>query len=211
MERVKKWYADGRDFWDGVALLQEVGRDVAQFAPYLSESFVPNQVRQRLENELLSCDFKVVAVSQTVVTPTPEKDLIAALKAEAKALHKRHAHAHAQLHLLDADKRLPVIVEIMETIIPELDDIYAAIKNGGVRRIKNNGSELPNSPDFKQGIAEGLKIAGQMAYLKNRIFKLESANGLIAKATSNNDKVKFEAELTQKRNELVELSKHIIT
>jgi hypothetical protein len=222
MNTINRWFADGRDFWEGVSLLQQAGREVKVFEPYLSEGFVPTYFRELLESQLLGCNFDEFSEKSEILQPSPplnkpsqnvDNQAISELKSEAKNLHKRHADRHAQLHFLQTDaQRLPVIIEIMNEIIPALDDTYEAIRNGGVRKNKLNteGSESgEKSQDFKQGIAEGLKIAAQIAYLKNRIFKLESANGLIAKATSVAEKAKFQAELTQKRNELIELTKHI--
>lgn len=218
MNVIEQWFSDGKDFYTGVALLRRSGYDVRPFEPYLSESYVPTYYRELLESLVSKLSpqemtekptFVQNFVQNSVIAAPIENETITQLRQEAKLLHKRHADRHAQLHILDTPElRLPIITEIMEDIIPALDEIYDTIRNGGVRKKLSAISceQLAESVEFRQGIQEGFQKAQKLGYLKNRIFKLESANGLINKAKDKAERAKFETELIQKRTELAALA-----
>ncbi len=209
---IENWYKEGEDFWEGVALLRQAGRDTRLFEPYMNENFVPQYYKDALITAvqgLKSGDFKIKTMENSLISefrelPKVENETITALRQAAKLLHKRHADCHAQLHILASPElRLPIITEIMEDIIPELDEIYDTIRKNGAMR-DDGATEL--GVDYLQGVQDGYLKTQKLNYLKNRIFKLESKNGLIAKETDKEKRLRFEDELIQKQKELAALS-----
>jgi hypothetical protein len=206
MNLIEQWFVK-KDFYEGVALLQGCGIDATTFEPYLNESFIPPQYKAALEACLSSISPALLSQPKTsnVVVQRPifsENDAIQSLRQEAIVLHKRHADRHAQLHVLEsAELRLPIILEIMENIIPALDEIYDVIRNGGIRKNLPHTEGGEPSLDYRQGIQDGFQQAQKLGYLKNRIFKLSSQNGFINKAKDRDEKLKFEKELIQKQTE----------
>lgn len=207
----KEWYNEGKDFHEGVKLLRQKGADITVFVPYITENYIPTHIAERLEAAILCLDDSEIAPPSVSVTPQrdslsiaekPKNDPIAELKAQALRLHQRHSHVLATLHATQtASERLPLIKEIMEVVLPELDDIYTTIRSGGV---KLTGKPIADttSIEYKQGIVDGIKQARRIDYLKNRIFKLESKNGIIKNEKNPEKRKEYEQELIDKRNEL---------
>lgn len=201
----KEWYNEGKDFHEGVKLLRQKGADITVFVHYIAENYIPTHIAERLEAAILCLDDREIV--PPLVLPQrnieiPKNDPIAELKAQALRLHQRHSHVLATLHATQtAADRLPLIKEIMEVILPELDDIYTTIRSGGV---KLTGKPIADttSIEYKQGIVDGIKQARRIDYLKNRIFKLESKNGIIKNEKNPEKRKEYEQELIDKRNEL---------
>lgn len=210
----KEWYEGGKDSHDGIKLLRQNGADISLFLPYTTENYIPKHIADRIEAAILCFNentktppsvANTVSVSPQSHTEKAENDPIASLKAQALQLHRRHAHVLATLHASPtAAERLPLIKEIMEIILPELDDIYTTIRAGGVRL---TGAPIADttSIEYKQGVADGIKTARRIDYLKNRIFKLESKNGIIKNEKNSDKRKEYEKELIDKRKELNDL------
>lgn len=204
---IRDWYDEGCNFYQGVMLLRSRGIDTSSFDAYLNESYIPSAKRQLLENALLSMPEKPVKLPSapllTVATvhaqPLQEPNTITSLRDRAKLLHKKHAAKHAQLHSeANEAKRLDIIIEIMEDIIPSLDSIYDAIReyqNTGVLPV----DETPVSEkNYETGLHEGVVKFQQLMNIKSRISKLDGKNGLIAIEKDNDRKKRLQAELADK-------------
>ena len=202
---IRDWYDEGCNFYKGVMLLRSNGITTGSFDAYLNESYVPQAKRQLLENALLSMPKEPVVTvpalpSVFVATNTvQEPAIITSMREKAKRLHKKHAAKHAQLHSEpDEAKRLEIIVEIMEDIIPSLDTIYDAIREYQATGVLPADETPASEKNYETGLKEGVLKFQQLMNLKSRISKLDGKNGWIALEKDNDRKKRLQAELTDK-------------
>lgn len=208
-KEVQKWYSEGCDFYEGVIMLQDAGADVQAFLPYMSESYIPRVKQDLLVDAVLNFDFSrtITYKSQPKVQNTSkEHPTIIELRNKARSLHKLHADRHSQLHIEpDEAKRLVLIIEIMEVIIPSLDNIYDSIREyertGALPVIANSQSPIPNPLNYETGLRDGVMKFQRLQNLKSRISKLDGKNGLIEKETDSVRKQKLNEELSHKLKE----------
>jgi hypothetical protein len=211
---VQKWYNEGSNFYKGVMLLRSVGASTESFESLLNESYIPTAKRQLLEaaiNALCNRPFAIIRQLAQIDEPKRnnrnsksdgEPPVITAMRDKAKLLHKLHADQHAQLHAAtDDEQRLPIILSIMEDIIPQLDDLYDQI------RAYQSDGVLPNETvlsekNYETGVKEGIEKFQRLINLKSRISKLDGKNGLISQERNAQRKATLEKELTEKRLEM---------
>jgi hypothetical protein len=208
---VQKWYNEGSNFYKGVMLLRSVGAPSDPFDSLLNESYIPTAKRQLLEaaiNALGNRQFAVITTQDSKpktqnskLQNNEEPQSITNLRLEARILHKLHADRHAQLHVeTDAGKRLQLIVEIMEQIIPSLDKIYGDIRAYQATGVLPNQTQL-SEKNYETGVKEGIEQFQRLMNLKSRISKLDGKNGLISQERDAKRKTNLEKELTEKRLE----------
>lgn len=146
-DAIRKWLAGNQAFLPGLRLYRQIpGKyPLSIFAGYERANRIPDHIKIRLKSGLTdylkkhpvsnteplpSNQIPVVIAKRTDTAATEkEPDLIAALRLEARALHKRHAFFHSQLIAADTDaRRYEIAATIMEKIIPALDKIYDRIR-----------------------------------------------------------------------------------
>ena len=221
-EEVQAWFDDGCHFGTGMTLLARTGQHhitYAKLTPYMRGSYVPPSAKRKLQSVLntwlqsqplasqpieeKSMPVQQVSASSTVAAAPASNaevipDEIAALKVQAVALHKRHSFVNAQMHETTSDEdRLKYATEIMEEIIPSLDEKYAAI-----RAWKEEGT-LPSAITQNDLVKVAIQKMKKVDSLKPRISRLK---GLIKKATGKK-KQDYEIELMDKEKELLLIKK----
>lgn len=216
---VQKWYNEGSNYYKGVMLLRSVGASTESFESLLNESYIPTAKRQLLEaaiNALCNRPFEKTKIHDTIairntqyiihnkqysIIKDEEPLVITAMRDKAKLLHKLHADHHAQLHAAtDDEQRFPIIVSIMEEIIPQLDNIYEQIRDYQSNGILPNQTVL-SEKNYETGVKEGIEKFQRLMNLKSRISKLDGKNGLISQERNAQRKATLEKELKEKRLE----------
>jgi hypothetical protein len=203
MKTLSEWYAAGCDFHDGMAFLEACGGNIAQFAPFSEQSFVPDMVQSFLK-AALEPYWDVVLKQKQPENQTKTTNKIAFLKESAKPLHKRHDYLHLTLfHEDDPDIRLAMIRELMEVVLPKLDEIYDEI-----RSIEPHNNEIhtaiaqeePIAPvrTYESGVKDAVEHYRRYINLSTRITKLGGKSGLIQKEPDAIRKAKLEQELQLK-------------
>lgn len=165
---------------------------------------------QNVVNSVTATKFATSTDHEAHKTPPTEPATITALRAEAKLLHKRQADLKGRLNLMAEDsdnftdaQRAEVAREIMEEVIPALDNIYDQIRSW-----KSTG-QMPKPSNEQDIIQETVaKMNKLQKILPPRISKLKKylrekkRNG---KELSEKELQTYRSELLDKETELAKL------
>lgn len=218
--QIQAWFDSKGSYNDGVRLYEICGGTVPlrELQAGSSMQFVPSNLRQKLEDQLRNYLIKVppmagispqylvhspqelsTANSQQLTAPTIEPEAILNLRSKAKLLHKEQALKHAQLATVTTDKeRYALAFQIMEEVIPQLDNIYDTI-----REWESTG-ELPAPVHTNDVIKDTVEKMKKVYSLSPRISRLKKwLNG--GKKLTNKERQDYEKELLEKELELKDL------
>jgi hypothetical protein len=118
----------------------------------------------------------IAAVKFSSTQEVPLKTVTTSNK--AKDLHKRHGHLHATMATAQTDAARGAIArEIMEEVVPALDDEYDRLRGGDVE-----GSEAPPATAGSDSILRKLNsIRTRIARLRNKLIPAEKNDAKLAK------------------------------
>lgn len=222
LEKVRQWFDQDCPYLPGVALYRQTGGayPIHIFEGYEQANFVPQDLEQRLQyalslflqnhpSEKITSEEKEVEQPQkrTIVqnlevdlTVDQEPEVIQQLRAKARSLHKRHAHLKAQLPLGETPAdRYQIAFEIMENIIPSLDEIYDQIRDW---QATGTLPEAPPSDEVQLAIQDTIKKMNRRGTLASRISLLKRK---LQKKLKDGQQQKYQKELLDKQVELQQI------
>lgn len=221
LDDIQRWFAEGTHYGDGVRLLMRTGEhhtDVVFFTDYFRSHFVPSSVQRRLfatmktymaklksmpemmENQAFVGNPVIIAsrVAEMLPKVAPTEPVeIQKLRETAKEWHKKQSYIHAQMGMVSSDEeRYGCATELMEEIIPTLDQIYDQI-----RAYEKDGTlPAPAAVDdiARQAIKDYMRMEKT---LRPRISRLKKwiANGINDKKRKLSD-----LEIEKYKKELIE-------
>lgn len=208
---IKTWYASGRRFSDGCALLLQLGGSLDGLERWQHHVAAPPYPSDLLEKRLLALRHKAEAVPDSGESDTPARDvgfrgtpaaaqepeIIQQLRAQGAILLKERAAVHGQMcgsH--DERFRANCAHRIMSDLQPRIDETYAILK-----RWENSG-ELPVVA------SESIRIEERGAWkkintLRSRISRIRGK--LKAGVQDADYEKRLRAELAEKEAELQKL------
>jgi hypothetical protein len=216
-QQIQKWFDEEGSYMNGVALMGLAGYDNRRFQIYLSAAFVPYDIQQRL-NSLLSSYLiehpAEEALEKTEVRASPstysipqknEPDAILALREKAKKWHKKQAMLHAEMRSAalaeDEKKTYEYAREIMEDVIPTLDEIY-----DNIRKFQETG-ELPSLAATNDIVAQTVQKMERLYSFRSRVSRLK---GKIKKGGEDDNTIqKWKKELLEKELEIKRLENEL--
>ena len=171
---IHNWIVNSGPFSEGLELYRQVkgGLPVSYFDRQLFQPYINPYVKKELTNELQEyLDRNPLQKSPTSPSFQYSKEPVEIknLRDAAKKLHKRHSFLHAKLTSADNDeKRLLIAKEIMEVVIPGLDQTYLTI-----RTFENTGI-LPSTPgEDSTALKKGALMYKRMESLRPRISRVK--------------------------------------
>lgn len=182
--QIKYYLEQEGTYSDGVTLLKRTGTNVSFFEKYLTAFYVPDNVESSLIAALKSNLKEEKNTKEKVSFLQKEEPIqIAELREVAKKLHKKHTVLHEQMRNAKTDlKRYDFAKEIIQSVIPALDDIYDTI-----RKYEREGI-VPTDYKKETVVQETVEKMQKITSLRSRISRLKS--------WIKNEKL--EAELLQK-------------
>jgi hypothetical protein len=195
----QEWLDNNGKFSDGLRILEQLGIQDEDLEKIQYRPFIPMSAVQKLR-KILSKQADLAPTKKDIPNPTQEPNTIQNLRKQGRLFLKKKDALKAQLYTAsDDDSRFEIARQIMEEIIPTIDDIYDQI-----RAFEATG-QLPITNEksiVKQTVEKMLRIQS----LRPRISKLKKMlNGnLDAKARQTYEKelLEKEIELAQIREEL---------
>lgn len=211
---VKNWIESNGHFGAGIAFLLGIGKSEVyiRLVPYLGGFFVPAQAKEELKYVLTKWletqpplenvqeEFVEVEETAKVVTKKEEPQSVFLLREDAKRLHKRHSFVNANLHQADSDeKRFELAREIMEDIIPKLDNIYDQIRD------YHKSGTLPEVPTTNV-VKETVEKMQRLQSIRSRISRLK---GFLEGKLNDKKKEEYTTELLSKEKEAMGIEKEL--
>jgi hypothetical protein len=217
-KQIADWFEKGCHFHDGVDLLRATGGDVRPFFRAMNSPSPDAYSRQKLKDAL---NKAVLGLSNQPISDVPpekksytgfnteipsakravftqnEPESVTQLRERARMLHKRHSLVHAQLLPAPDEKaRLKLAEEIMEDILPQLDEIYDSI------RAWEKDGVAPAPGVANDVVKETVEKMKRVQSLESRLSRLK---GLIKNTTIDRDRADYEKEQLAKQVELADL------
>jgi hypothetical protein len=224
--KIIDWFERDCPFHEGFLLLTDAGGNTMPYLRVVSSPNVSAYWREKMAAELNAIAAQMpesvapenpTADDETEKEPSKrfskpieggffekkaEPQAVLDLRAEAKKLHKRHAFLHAGLAgAADDAARFKLAEEILESIVPRLDEIYDAI-----RKYSETG-DAPQPADRRAIVKETVEKMKRLDSLEPRISRLKKMieNGGLAPR----DLKKYDAELAAKLAEAVVLREEL--
>lgn len=203
--QIQAWINSEGSYRDGVALLVLTSSSKKSFfETSLQKSFILPEEKVLLIKELQ----KYVSVEPASSSPKPipnssipEPIEMQRLRQRAKLLHKQEAANHTALFLVDSDEeRHGLAKETMELIRPELDRIYAGIKEWETTGV------LPVISAEKQLKQTIIELMNKRGSIKSRISVLK---GKLKKNPGVYERGRIEQKLREKEALLLEIQKDL--
>lgn len=215
MDILSRWYIN-EDFEEGVELLRQYRGNTEGLLQYVDKGYIPKSVREVLEMRLNALKFEEVKpfASQTIVhntqSYTNDLDIPPALKERSIMLLKERDNIRSKIRYeKDAGTRLIDIRDLMERIVPQLDEVFKAINNyhqtGALPLFMQQEGEKAGEPTFEDGLKLGTQKMLKLQNLTSRVSKLR---GMIPKLKGE-ELTKYQNELTEKEGEIVKIKSEL--
>lgn len=200
------WLAAGTPFKPGIRLYWALGGREARYDAIFNEWPVSMDIRARLKDDIRVLSSPIEErIEHSYIIPesiaaetTAEPFEIRALRQQARQLHKRQDMLfytmQAGIETQNDEERFEIAKEIMETIIPALDETYMQI-----RRWQKNG-QLPSVAAVADATDGNMRT---ILSIRSRISRLR---GKIAAGGSTTEIDKWSIEITEKQQKLKELT-----
>ena len=206
------WFQKGVEIYERLYGKAEAG----SYRRYIGTHYVPTEVEKQLEyllrnyaeehpdsnpspnaTPITESGKKIVYITKPA---NEEPKAILSLREKARQLHKRHDAKNAELrHAKDDQTRYAISYEIMEIIIPALDELYDKI-----RHFESTGETITQPVNsIKKNIIEMFK---RRDTLKPRISKIK---GILKKPLDDARRQELNKELLNKELELKQINEQL--
>lgn len=219
--RVQAWLDADGSYAQGVALYRETGglQPLTYFERELSQTYISPEMKAKLRQSLQRF-VNIHAPDNAYTQPKPstrqaqspepadtaEPPAILALREKAIPLHKRYSHLKAELYAATREPmrsehdRFSIAEEIMQEVIPALDNIYDQIRDW------QRTGEVPNMPrnEMMEYTVKRFRL-----YHSSRSAMANLKRSLSAQGLSDADRMRYEQLIADKELLMAEIAEEL--